>query len=94
MMNCNELLMQIMMLDFAVQDVTLFLDTHPCDEEAMRYFNEASMRLKNAKKEYARQGHILNNREMDAYQNGYVSEAWPWVGDNQCGCMKKDCSIQ
>ncbi|MEI3327972.1 MAG: spore coat protein CotJB [Thomasclavelia sp.] len=49
-MNNDDLLMQIMMLDFAVQEASLFLDTHPCDEEAMRYFNEAATRLKNAKK--------------------------------------------
>lgn len=49
-MNNNDLLMQIMMLDFAVQDASLFLDTHPCDEEAMKYFNEATTRLKTLKK--------------------------------------------
>ena len=65
-MNNDDLLMQIMMLDFAVQEASLFLDTHPCDEEAMRYFNEAATRLKNAKKEYRKQGNVLTNRELDA----------------------------
>ena len=41
----NDLLMNVMMLDFAVQDAALFIDTHPNDEEAMRYFHEASSRL-------------------------------------------------
>ncbi|WP_455684114.1 spore coat protein CotJB [Thomasclavelia sp.] len=94
MMNNNELLTQIMMLDFAVQDASLFLDTHPCDEEAMKYFNEATTRLKNAKKEYQRQGNVLVNREIDAYQNGYLNAPWPWEGDRKCGCMKNACNIQ
>ena len=51
-MKNDDLLMQIMMLDFAVQDSALFIDTHPCDKEAMNYFNEAATRLKAAKKEY------------------------------------------
>ncbi len=49
-MKNDDLLMQIMMLDFAVQDSALFIDTHPCDKEAMNYFNEAATRLKAAKK--------------------------------------------
>lgn len=93
-MNTNDLLMQIMMLDFAVQDSALFLDTHPNDKEALNYFNEATTRLRNAKREYQRQGHTLVNREIDAYQNDYLTAPWPWVGDNKCGCMKNVCNTQ
>ena len=60
----NDLLMNVMMLDFAVQDAALFIDTHPNDEEAMHYFHEASTRLNEAKREYRRQGNSLNNREV------------------------------
>ena len=83
-MKNDDLLMQIMMLDFAVQDSALFIDTHPCDKEAMNYFNEAATRLKAAKKEYQKQGHALVNREVGAYQNDYLSAPWPWVGDHKC----------
>ena len=90
----NDLLMNVMMLDFAVQDAALFIDTQPNDEEAMRYFHEASTRLNEAKREYRRQGNSLNNREVNAYRNGYICAPWPWVGDESCGCMKNDCNIQ
>ena len=93
-MNTNEPLMQIMMLDFAVQDAALFIDTHPDDKEAMNYFHEATTRLKAAKNEYQKQGHALINREIDAYKNDYLTAPWPWVGDRACGCMKNDCNIQ
>ena len=91
-MKNDDLLMQIMMLDFAVQDSALFIDTHPCDKEAMNYFNEAATRLKAAKKEYQKQGHALVYREVGAYQNDYLSAPWPWVGDHKCGCTKNVCN--
>ena len=77
-MKNDDLLMQIMMLDFAVQDSALF--------------NEAATRLKAAKKEYQKQGHALVNREVGAYQNDYLSAPWPWVGDHKCGCTKNVCN--
>lgn len=91
-MKNDDVLMQIMMLDFAVQDSALFIDTHPCDKEAIKYFNEATSRLKVAKKEYQKQGHALVNREVDAYRNDYITSPWPWVGDKKCGCMKNVCN--
>lgn len=91
-MNDNDLLMQIMMLDFAVQDAALFLDTHPCDKDARCYFKEASMRLQKAKCDYQRLGHVLTNREVCAYENDYVCAPWPWVGDKKCGSMKNVCN--
>ena len=41
--------MHISQLDFCIQDVALFLDTHPNDKEALNYFNEAR---ENRKKRY------------------------------------------
>lgn len=90
----NDLLMRIMMLDFAVQDASLFLDTHPNDSEALRYFNEATSRLNDARRDYSRQKNVLNNREVDAYRNGYICQPWPWVGEESCGYTKNDCNIQ
>lgn len=93
-MDNDGLLMQIMMLDFAVQDASLFLDTHPCDREALAYFNEATTRLDRARQEFSNQGRVLNNREIGAYQNDYITAPWPWVGGKSCGCTKRDCNIQ
>lgn len=91
-MKNDELLMQIMMLDFAVQDSALFIDTHPCDKDAINYFSEATTRLANAKEEYQKLGHVLNNREIEAYQNDYITGPWPWVGERKCGCTKNVCN--
>ena len=36
----NDLLNWINVVSFAVDDVKLFLDTHPCNQEALVYFEE------------------------------------------------------
>ena len=36
----KELLEWINIVSFAVDDVKLFLDTHPCDKDAMEYFEK------------------------------------------------------
>ena len=38
--NRNELLEWINVVSFAVDDVKLFLDTHPCNPDALEYFEE------------------------------------------------------
>ena len=43
-MNRRQLMDQINQVSFAVDEVKLFLDTHPCDREALNYFHEASRR--------------------------------------------------
>ncbi len=39
-MDRNGLLNKICSVSFAINDCTLFLDTHPCDEEALACINE------------------------------------------------------
>lgn len=36
----NSLLQKINVVSFAINDCTLYLDTHPCDEEALACINE------------------------------------------------------
>ena len=47
------LLQQINEVSFAVNDMILYLDTHPEDEKALRYFAEASDRRNKLMAEYA-----------------------------------------
>ena len=36
----HQLLMYIDQISFALDDTVLFLDTHPCDTEALAYYQE------------------------------------------------------
>lgn len=38
-MNRNQLMQWLNMVSFAVDDIALYLDTHPEDEEALKYFD-------------------------------------------------------
>ena len=50
-MNRHQLLNHINQVSFAVDEVKLYLDTHPCDTEALEYFREMSRQRNHALKE-------------------------------------------
>jgi spore coat protein JB len=51
--NENKMLKEISMVDFAIYDMTEYLDTHPDDEDAVAYIKQYITILKRLKKEYA-----------------------------------------
>ena len=59
MSNCNPsmtkagLLKRLNEVSFAVNDIHLFLDTHPCNEKALAFFQEVSEERNRLLKEYA-----------------------------------------
>ena len=75
--NRKELLDHINQVSFAVDEAKLYLDTHPCDPEALAYFKEYSQKRNKALKEYAR---IYGPLTVD-------------TADETCGTMKNGCSI-
>ena len=80
----KELLEEIMMYDFAVQEVTLFLDLRPCDEKALEYFHYYVTLLKEKKKEYEKEFGALSNRSTYARNyKCYAGTAFPWTRE---GC--------
>ena len=79
-MNREQLLHWISLTKFACVDSNLYLDTHPWDLEAIRYFQE-HMRLYNeAMKEYAKSYGPLtltHAHHCDSYWD-WVNQPWPW----------------
>lgn len=77
----KELLQRINEVSFAVDDVKLYLDTHPCDEEALAYFREYSRLRNEALKEYAEKYSPLTV-DTAVYSCGdkwnWIDEPWPW----------------
>lgn len=51
--NRTTLLKEISEISFAVDDLTLYLDTHPTDEAALTYYNELITKRKEAMQNYA-----------------------------------------
>ncbi len=83
-MNQQQLLQWLDMVSFAVVDVTEYLDTHPQDEEALKYFDHYQELRKTALKAYAEKYGPLTVDMVDA---GCSTFSWadmplPWEGGN------------
>ena len=79
----QELMERINEASFAVDDVKLYLDTHPCDEEAMEYFQKYSQIRNEALKEYATHyGPLTIDTVNCSAKNkwSWIEEPWPWEG--------------
>ena len=76
----EELMKLIMQNKFAINDMALFLDTHPCDSSALRKHNEFVRKFKEYKEAYEKRfGPLCIEVEMDSWQ--WVEDPWPWEGE-------------
>lgn len=71
----EQLLRQINESSFAVNDILLFLDTHPKDQEALEYFSKAVAARKTAMKQYAQAYGPLTIDTAD----DNASRSWQWI---------------
>ena len=84
-MNRSELLKEIQMLDFALQDVILFLDLHPDNEEANLFYRNVKKQLAYHVREYERDYEMIENRSPFTYDFiSYSNEPWPWERKEGC----------
>lgn len=81
-MNRAKLRHQVDVASFAVDDIKLFLDTHPCDQDALRSYHTFVDMRKTAIENYEKEcGPLLvdNVKSCDYWQ--WINEPWPWEGD-------------
>jgi len=76
--NKSNLLRCLQELAFAVQESTLFLDTHPNDRQALAYHNEKLARFNEMKKRYVAQFGPLCNYTTTQESWRWVDSPWPW----------------
>ncbi len=69
----QKLMWRISMAGFAIDDVKLFLDTHPCDKAALEFYEKFRDTKKQLEKEYTAQYGPLR---ADAVP---VSDRWTWA---------------
>ncbi len=84
--NCNRhcdrqskqsLLHEIMSLNFAVNDLVLYLDTHPQDTRAINKHNEYSEKVIELTEKYQRlYGPLTVNFTSETWD--WIDEPWPW----------------
>lgn len=77
----EQLLQHISEVSFAVNDIHLFLDTHPNCQEAMDYYREKVMERRKCMKEYAENfGPLTVDDAFRSSENcwKWVTEPFPW----------------
>ena len=77
----DQMLHDIGIVDFVLVELTLYLDTHPFDREAMEYFNHYS-RIKNQMvKEFSLRYYPLNMNHAESNKEWRWGQApLPWEG--------------
>ncbi|MCC8126408.1 MAG: spore coat protein CotJB [Clostridiales bacterium] len=98
MSNRVQCLQEIQEAGFEIDDLTLYLDTHPLDTTALESFNKARERRYELLKNYARDYEPLNlylvdpanNNETESYSKYLGKEHFTWTDgplpwDNQGG---------
>lgn len=81
-MNRSQMLSWITMLGFCVDDMLLFLDTHPMEQEALEYYEQCAKLYENAKNTYEQSFGPLT-KEAAGARNGswdWGQEPLPWEG--------------
>jgi spore coat protein JB len=77
----EQLMCCITEVSFAIDDVKLYLDTHPCDKEALEYYENYRQLRKEAIKEYRDcYGPISSYDVKTENVWTWVTEPWPWEG--------------
>ena len=83
-MNEKALLMtQVSEAGFAVDDIILYLDTHPNDSNALQFYREVSARYRAAKSAYEAKFGPLTTEQVNI-QNGWIWEQGPWPWEGGC----------
>ncbi|HMM22677.1 MAG TPA: spore coat protein CotJB [Selenomonadales bacterium] len=79
--NLIALLRRLQEMEFVAVELNLYLDTHPCDEEAINDYNCAVEALRQLKKEYESQYGPLLNFGMGGFSRTpwqWAMGPWPW----------------
>ena len=78
----KELYKAITSLSFVIDELRLFLDTHPCDEEArMAYQNYKCIRNEYVERYAEEYGPIESYRVNAECEWSWVNEPLPWKGE-------------
>jgi len=80
-MSRKEMLNMIDEISFSLIDTQLYLDTHPCDTDAIAYFEECSRIRNQALRDYANCFGPLTIDTVTSACNdrwSWVNEPWPW----------------
>lgn len=75
-----QLMEQLQAVDFVLVELTLYLDTHPGDQQSIQQFNQFAKERKRLKKLFESQfGPLLQyGNSYSAYPWNWSDSPWPW----------------
>lgn len=75
----EEMLLKIQEVDFAINDLNLYLDLHPEDKKTFKIFKDYLNECKTLKEEYS---NLYGPLELSSLNDDYnwSSGIWPWEG--------------
>ena len=76
----ENLLRELQMYDFALQEAALYLNSHPDDRNAMTYYQSIRKCSQELRQQYEQTIGPLTNRENDSDCWDYIHGTWPWEG--------------
>ncbi len=78
----NMLMQRINEASFAMDDVLLYLDTHPDDVNALNYYHYVTQMRKEAMDAYESQfGPLMVDDVQSTDRWTWLTEKWPWEGE-------------
>lgn len=80
-MTCgNALLQKVYETGFALDEITLYLDTHPADNQAMEYYQYIRKANLDAVSAYEQSYGPLLINQVNSNTWTWTSNPWPWEG--------------
>lgn len=75
-----ELLEELQAVDFVLVELTLYLDTHPNDYNAIQQFNHFAKQSKHLRKQYEElYGPLMQyGKSYSGYPWDWAESPWPW----------------
>lgn len=83
----EKLLQRINEVSFAVNDILLYLDTHPCCQEALAFYQECAAERRKLMKEYAQcYGPLTVDDALETDGNTWkwMEQPFPWEQEGGC----------
>lgn len=75
----EELLLEIMVLSFAINDLNLYLDLHPTDESMLKKFKDLTEKAYSKEMEYVKcygPLEVMDSESLSKFE--WINNPWPW----------------
>lgn len=80
----SSMLRRIQICDFALTEANLYLDTHPKDTEALRYYNRHLEKRNKLAAEFASKFGPLRAEQNDSEERWkWIENPWPWEYESE-----------